>query len=70
MLDSKLCLIVVLRGNIDTPFPMDLIHFVKHGGICALKINKRVKTQFCSRQKNFRKYKKDKYLGEVALLIN
>lgn len=37
MQDSKLCLIVVLWGNIDSPFSMYLIHFLEHGGICALK---------------------------------
>lgn len=41
MVDSKLCLIVVLGGNIDAPFLMDLVEFVEQGGICALKMNKK-----------------------------
>ncbi len=40
MLDSELCLMGVLGGDIDAPFPVDLIKFLEHGGICALKINK------------------------------
>lgn len=40
MLDSKLCLIVVLGGNVYLPFPMDLIHLLEQGGICALQMNK------------------------------
>ena len=40
MFDSKLCLIVVLGGNIDDPFTMDLIHLLEQCGICALKNNK------------------------------
>ena len=41
MLDPKLCLIVVLGGNIDFPFPVELVHFLEHGGICALKMKQR-----------------------------
>lgn len=41
MFDSKLCLIVVLGGNVDVSFPMDMIHLKEHGGIRALKISKR-----------------------------
>ena len=72
MLDSKICLIVVLGGNIDVPFPMDLIHFLEQGGICALKIQekRRVKTHLSFLHDIFMRYKEDRDLGEVALLIN
>lgn len=37
MLDSKLCRIVVLWGNVDAAFLMNLVHLLEQGGICALK---------------------------------
>lgn len=48
MTDSKLSLIIVLWRKIDVSFPMDLVHFLEHSGVCALKINKEltVKTRF------------------------
>lgn len=40
MLDTKLGLVAVFGGDVNAAFPMELVDFFQHGGVCALKTKK------------------------------
>lgn len=48
VLDTKLGLVVVFGRDINAAFPMELVDFFQHGGVCALKTKKvkRVRANF------------------------
>lgn len=48
VLDAKLGLVVVFGRNVNAAFPMELVEFFQHGGVCALKTKKvkRVRANF------------------------
>lgn len=70
MSDSKLRLVVVLWGNINPSFSMDMIDFYQHGCVCALS-KKATLLHYWPNENNVQnKSKWDSDLGEVALLVD
>lgn len=61
----------VFGRNINATFPVDLVYFLQHGGICALKTNKRGGiNRLCFGTTDFMRRKEATDLWEGALLIN
>lgn len=66
MLNPKLCLIAVLRGDVDFAFSMNLIHFLEQRGVGALRTSSALKAALP--QQTFDS--EDRNLREVAFFVD